>query len=441
LNAIAAPVERSALPLDADAIRAVRTGLATIVVLAIAVLGWAANAPLAGAVIAMGQVKSDGNRRVVQHLEGGVVQAISVRDGDTVADGQVLIELASEVASTNASVLASQRDAATARAARLQAERDGATSVTFPAALAARVADPAVARAIEAERIAFAASRTQWETQRSMLIEQRRETQRQAASLRARIEAERDAATLLDVELEANRLLVAQGYVNRVALSRLERQAAESRAREADREAELSSVRQRLGELDLRRAALDTERTSRAAAELATASASEADLADRSKAAEGVAGRLLVRAPVAGVVVANKVFTVGGVVAPGQALMEIVPEGERLIVEARGDTSQVDTLHPGQPAQLRLTGAGARYAPPLAGTLEQVSADRLADERDGVPYYIVRASVDAGSVKRSGIELRPGMPVELHLRLPDRTALRYLVEPLTRRLARTMREP
>ncbi|MFN9775249.1 MAG: hypothetical protein ACK54X_21810, partial [Burkholderiales bacterium] len=237
-------------------------------VLAIAVLGWAANAPLAGAVIAMGQVKSDGNRRVVQHLEGGVVQAISVRDGDTVADGQVLIELASEVASTNASVLASQRDAATARAARLQAERDGATSVTFPAALAARVADPAVARAIEAERIAFAASRTQWETQRSMLIEQRRETQRQAASLRARIEAERDAATLLDVELEANRLLVAQGYVNRVALSRLERQAAESRAREADREAELSSVRQRLSELDLRRAALDTERTSRAAAEL-----------------------------------------------------------------------------------------------------------------------------------------------------------------------------
>jgi protease secretion system membrane fusion protein len=274
-----------------------------------------------------------------------------------------------------------------------------------------------------------------------MLIEQRRETQRQAASLRARIEAERDAATLLDVELEANRLLVAQGYVNRVALSRLERQAAESRAREADREAELSSVRQRLGELDLRRAALDTERTSRAAAELATASASEADLADRSKAAEGVAGRLLVRAPVAGVVVANKVFTVGGVVAPGQALMEIVPEGERLIVEARVDTSQVDTLHPGQPAQLRLTGAGARYAPPLAGTLEQVSADRLADERDGVPYYIVRASVDAGSVQRSGIELRPGMPVELHLRLPDRTALRYLVEPLTRRLARTMREP
>jgi HlyD family type I secretion membrane fusion protein len=419
----------------------IRGGLAVIAATIAALSLWAALAPLSAAVIASGHVKSDSNRKSVQHLEGGIVRRILVRDGDQVDDGQVLIELASTEITATATVYGGQLDAREARAARLRAERDDASEIELPAVLAARAAEPEVNAFVDSEQRVFDSGRTLLENQQRLLAAQIEQIDAQIAALDRQIEAEHRASRLMQEELDANRSLHDKGFVNRPHLLSLERELENYRAAISEHTAESHAARQRRFELDLRRQNAAAERRQRAAVELAGVEAEIDDLLGRTLAAQEAVSRLLVRAPIGGTVVDLKVFTVGGVVAPGQPVMDILPTEDALVVEAMADVRYADDLREGLPVHVHFSGLPARDIVPLAGVLDYVSADRVEDSRTGEPHFVIRAHIARDELGKLPVSVKAGMPVEVFVQLGERSALDYLLSPLTHNLRRALREP
>lgn len=419
----------------------IRGGLAVIIVTLLSFALWAMLAPLSAAVIAPGFVKSDSNRKSVQHLEGGIVRRILVRDGDRVEAGQVLLELASTEITAAATVYGGQLEAREARAARLRAERDDAASIEIPAALSARADDPEVRSLLDSERRAFDSGRALLDNQRRLLAAQIDQIDSQIRALERQIEAEQRASRLMEEELEANRNLVQKGYVNKPQLLALERGLENYRAAISEHTAEAHAAQQRRFELELRRQNATAERRQRAAVELAGVEAEIDDLLGRTLAAQEVVSRLQIRAPIAGTVVDLKVFTIGGVVAPGQPVMDILPAEDALVVEAMADVRYADDLREGLPVDVHFSGLPARDIEPLAGTLDYVSADRVEDNRSGEPHFVIRANIARGELAKLPVPVKAGMPVDVYVQLGERTALDYLFGPLTHGLRRALREP
>ena len=419
----------------------IRGGLAVIAATIAALSLWAALAPLSAAVIASGYVKSDSNRKSVQHLEGGIVRRILVRDGDQVDDGQVLIELASTEITATATVYGGQLDARETRAARLRAERDDASEIELPAVLAVRAAEPEVNAFVDSEQRVFDSGRTLLENQQRLLAAQIEQIDAQIAALDRQIEAEHRASRLMQEELDANRSLHDKGFVNRPHLLSLEREFENYRAAISEHTAESHAARQRRFELDLRRQNAAAERRQRAAVELAGVEAEIDDLLGRTLAAQEAVSRLLVRAPIGGTVVDLKVFTVGGVVAPGQPVMDILPTEDALVVEAMADVRYADDLREGLPVDVHFSGLPARDVVPLAGVLDYVSADRVEDSRTGEPHFVIRAHIARDELGKLPVSVKAGMPVEVFVQLGERSALDYLLSPLTHNLRRALREP
>jgi len=432
--------ERAA-PMAPDARWPIRAGLLVIAVTMGALALWASLAPLSAAVIASGYVKSDSNRKSVQHLEGGIVRRILVRDGDQVDDGQVLIELASTEITATATVYGGQLDARETRAARLRAERDDASEIELPAVLAVRAAEPEVNAFVDSEQRVFDSGRTLLENQQRLLAAQIEQIDAQIAALDRQIEAEHRASRLMQEELDANRSLHDKGFVNRPHLLSLEREFENYRAAISEHTAESHAARQRRFELDLRRQNAAAERRQRAAVELAGVEAEIDDLLGRTLAAQEAVSRLLVRAPIGGTVVDLKVFTVGGVVAPGQPVMDILPTEDALVVEAMADVRYADDLREGLPVDVHFSGLPARDVVPLAGVLDYVSADRVEDSRTGEPHFVIRAHIARDELGKLPVSVKAGMPVEVFVQLGERSALDYLLSPLTHNLRRALREP
>lgn len=419
----------------------IRAGLAVIAATVLAFALWATLAPLSAAVIASGYVKSDSNRKSVQHLEGGIVRRILVRDGALVQEGQILLELASTEITATATVYGGQLDARETRAARLRAERDDAPEIDLPESLAARALEPEVRALVDSEQRVFDSGRAMLENQQRLLAAQIEQIDAQIAALDRQIEAEHRASRLMEEELEANRNLHAKGYVNRPQLLSLERELENYRAAISEHTAEAHAARQRRFELDLRRQNATAERRQRAAVELAGVEAEIDDLLGRTLAAQEAVSRLQVRAPIGGTVVDLKVFTVGGVVAPGQPVMEILPAEDALVVEAMADVRYADDLRQGLPVDVHFSGLPARDIEPLAGVLDYVSADRVEDPRSGEPHFVIRAHIARDELGKLPVPVKAGMPVEVYVQLGERSALDYLLSPLTHNLRRALREP
>jgi len=424
-----------------DARWPIRAGLLVIAVTLCAFTLWASLAPLSAAVIASGYVKSDSNRKSVQHLEGGIVRRILVRDGALVQEGQVLLELASTEITATATVYGGQLDARETRAARLRAERDDAREIELPESLAARATEPEVRALVDSEQRVFDSGRALMENQQRLLAAQVEQIDAQIAALDRQIEAEHRASRLMQEELDANRNLHDKGYVNRPQLLSLERELENYRAAISEHTAEAHAARQRRFELDLRRQNAVAERRQRAAVELAGVEAEIDDLLGRTLAAQEAVSRLQVRAPIAGTVVDLKVFTVGGVISPGQPVMDILPAEDVLVVEAMVDVRYADDLREGLPVDVHFSGLPARDVEPLAGVLDYVSADRVEDPRSGEPHFVIRARIDRGELAKLPVPVKAGMPVEVYVQLGERSALDYLLAPLSHSLRRAMREP
>lgn len=401
---------------------------------------WAARVPIASAAIAPGIVAASGQNLTVQHLEGGIVRAIAVREGDRVEAGAPLVELDPTGARAERNRLTKSLLAYEARAARLRAERDGA-DVAFDADLQARAEREGLSDTLTEERAQFAKHRQRLEAERAILSRQTAAQRERIEGLKVQARSTRRQIDVLTREIAVKRRLLARKLTPRSQVLRLERQREELRGRIGGHEASIGEGRNAIAEAQSRLSRLEAEAGERAVARLNEVRRQIADLRERIGRAEEVLGRVTVRAPRAGVVVDMTKNTTGAVVRPGETLLTLLPEGDELIVEARLSPRDVDVVHLGQKANLRFLALDMRTTPDIAGEVTYVSADRLLDEATREPYYTVRLRIpDALPAALATGAISAGMPVEAYIATGERTFLEYLVKPITDSFARAFRE-
>lgn len=398
---------------------------------------WAGFAPLESAAIAPGVVSVSGKRKTVQHLEGGIVAELPVREGEVVAAGQALVVLDDTQARASFSLLRAQHRSAAALKARLEAERDGLAGIRWPASLREAGARDDV---LATEERIFRARARSLANRTAIYRRQIEQLRAEAAGLEEEVETQDRQLGLLEEEIAALGGLVAKGVEGKPRLLALKRTKAEVAGSRARNRSQVARVGQRVEETLLAIAELGNERLSGVVGELREVQTRMSDLREHLESARNVLTRTRVLAPVAGTVVNLRVFTRGGVVGPGEPLMELVPAGDRLVVEARVEPTDIDSVHPGLGAKVRLTAFSQLETPPLPGKVTRVSADRLVDAMTGAPYYEARIALDAEQPALAELKLQPGMPAEVMIVTGERTALEYLLEPIVTSLGRALRE-
>ncbi|NMF91355.1 HlyD family type I secretion periplasmic adaptor subunit [Aromatoleum petrolei] len=410
-------------------------------IIAIAFVGlgiWLAFAPLQGAVIMMAQAKVDANRKAVQHNEGGIVNEILVRDGDIVAQGQPLIVLRDAQAEALYSVTHTALDAELARHARLEAEMTGSTP-KFPQALLQRKDEPVAAEMMRREQALFEERRRALAAQIALLENQAKSVGDEVEALKAQMEAERMGAAAAEEEMASLASLKDQKFVANTRLLTQKRVISDYRSREEERRSEIAHAQSQREELRLRAVTLRSDLVRQAAEEAKASTTRIMELQDRLRPASDLLQRLTIRAPVAGRVLNLAVHTAGGTIAPRATLMEIVPDTGPLVLEGRVHVDAIKELHIGQGADIRLTALPQRTTPLLPGKVSYISPDALTVE-DGATFYLVQLVPDAAEADSPLAQLQPGMAAEVFIRTKPRTALEYLLEPVTDTMMRAFRE-
>lgn len=402
---------------------------------------WAALASLDSAAIAPGVVVVESDRKSVQHLEGGLVKDILVRDGHRVEKGDVLIRLEDTHARALHDIVRGELDAARAEESRLIAERDDRNDVVFPDELLARARVAKVRKALEGQRSLFNARRNALRGQVAILEQSIAQFREEIEGLKSQQAAREQQLKILRDELRGLRKLLAQGNVPRNEVLAYERRIAELSGEKGRFMADVARAEQGIGEARLRIGQLRKTVREEVVAKLREVQERIFGLEERLVAAEDVLGRTQVRAPSAGIVMGMRAHTTGGVITPGQEILQVVPVGDRLIIQARVDPVDIDDVAIGQQASVRLTAFKMRSTPIIVGTLINLSADRLVDEHDGTPYYLARIEVSKEELAGLGdLALQPGMPVEALIKTGARTALGYMLSPLTENMGLAFRE-
>jgi HlyD family secretion protein len=416
-------------------------GVVIALMLTVGVGGWAATTELSGAVIAQGSIVVDSNIKKVQHLTGGIVGELLVRDGQRVGAGEVVLRLDETITRVNLAIVTKGLDEMTARQARLAGERDQAEQVAFPAKLMARASEPDVAAAIQSERKLFELRRSARLGQKSQLRERIAQLDEEVRGYTALREAKAEEIELIQRELEGVRELWDKKLVQINRLMSLERDAARLKGERAQSVAAIAQSRGKIGEIELQIIQIDQDLSSEVARESRDVDAKIGEFAERKVAAEDQLKRVEVRAPQDGVVHQLAVHTVGGVVSASDAIMLIVPEADALAVEVKVLPQDIDQLRLGQSAGLRFSAFNQRTTPEISGTISRVSADVSTDQRSGQSFYTVRIALPAEETARLGnVKLVPGMPVEAFIKTYDRTVLSYFIKPLEDQVMRAFRE-
>ncbi|MDZ4364812.1 HlyD family type I secretion periplasmic adaptor subunit [Brevundimonas sp.] len=405
-------------------------------------LGWAAFAPLDAGAFAQGQVAVSGNRQAVQHRDGGVVSVLAVAEGDTVRQGQVLIQVSGGDLAATERGLTGQVLALLAQRSRLIAERDRLGSVPTPPEFATLPPEdqPLAAEALRLQRIQFEARSSGRSTERGVLQQRISQLEQQAEGLQRQITANIEQRRLIDEELEGMRSLAAQGYAPMTRVRALERQAAELDGQQGSLRAQVAATREQIGETRLQISAVGTTTNEDVAEQLRNIEIQLNELQPRLTATRAQIARNQVRAPASGQVVGLTIFTAGGVIQPGQTLMEIVPTDASQIIVAEIDPADIDNLRIGQDTEVKFPGLRETNPPIVRGRITRISADSFTREQTGARYFRAEIVVPQAQLEKLGPSaafIRPGAPVEVVVLLRRRTALQYLLEPLTRGLWRS----
>jgi membrane fusion protein, type I secretion system len=358
-------------------------GVVIALMLTVGVGGWATTTELSGAVIAPGSMVVDSNVKKVQHLTGGIVGELLVRDGQHVRSGEVVLRLDETITRTNLAIVTKGLDEMTARQARLASERDQAEQVAFPATLLARANEPDVAAAVQSERKLFELRRSARLGQKSQLRERIGQLDEEIRGYTALQEAKAEEIELIQRELEGVRALWNKNLVQINRLISLEREAARLKGERAQSVAAIAQSRGKIGEIELQIIQIDQDLSSEVARELREVEGKIGEFIERKVAAEDQLKRVEIRAPQDGVVHQLAVHTVGGVVSASDQIMLIVPEADALSVEAKVSPQDIDQLHLGQVAGLRFSAFNQRTTPEISGTISRVSADVSTDQRSG----------------------------------------------------------
>ena len=403
--------------------------------------GWAAVARIGGAVIASGTIVVETNTKRVQHQEGGIVKEIAVREGDAVDAGDLLVRLDDTVVEANLAVVRKQLTELRAQEARLAGERDGLTETAFPDDLVSRESEPEVARVLSGQRALAEARKASLDGRIDQLEDQIAQFDKQIDGLDAQRLAKREEISLIDEELKGLLQLREKGLVPETRVTALKRDRARLEGERGGLIAEIARAGEAIGERRLQIIGLgDTFRQS-VLEELQEVRSELARLEEQKIAAEDRMRRVDIRAPRAGFVHQLAVHTVGGVVGPGEVLMQIVPKEDLLVIEAQVAPTDIDLLYPGQAATVRLPSFDQRTTPELTAKIVTLSADHAVDEATRLSFYTARLAIDPQELARLGDKrLVPGMPVEAFIATKERTVLSYLVKPLLDQVAHAFRE-
>jgi HlyD family secretion protein len=427
-----------------DALR--RSILAAALVIGLGLGGfalWAALAPLAGAAIAPGVISPDGSRRTVQHLEGGIIQRILVEDGSVVQAGDPLVMLEDVQARAGHDVLRARFHTLAAAQARLLAEQTGAAGIRFPDWLVeAAGADATALEAMVAQRQLFRTRAQGLADRRAILARRIAQLREEIAGLEAQIAADGRQIALIAAEIEGLDLLYRKGLATRTRLLALRREQSDIEGNRAERRARIARAHQAIGETELQIIAQGTALLEEANEELSRVQAELAEVEQRLAASRDVLARTLIGAPSAGTVVQLRFHTPGGVIRPGEPILDIVPDSEELLVDARLSPLDIDIVAAGLPVQIILPAYKQRHLPRIEGRVRRVSADAIVDPHSGERYFAARIEVDPEHLAAvaPGVELTPGMPAEVYITTAERTMLDYLLQPVFDSLRRAFRE-
>lgn len=401
---------------------------------------WGAFAPLESAAIAQGYVAVEGNRKQVQHLEGGIIAELFVREGETVERGRPLVHLDETQARANLEVIRSQLRASVALEARLIAERDNLPKVSYPDWLIRETEERADREVLDAQDRIFSARVDGIQSQTRILKQRSGQIEEEIRGLQAELKAQGRSLALIREEEQAVGELVAKGLERKPRLLGLQRQVSELEGAIAQNVARIARARQAIGENELKIIDLRIQILNDASQKLREEQVRISDLTERRRAAEDMLTRTMIVAPTSGRVVNLKTLTVGGVVVPRDTIMDIIPQDDTLIVEAQVAPGDIDVVKAGLPVQLRFTALNQRSTPIIMGQVTTVSADRQIDQRSGNPYFTTRISIDPVQPGLSELVLYPGMPAEAMIITGRRTALQYLIKPISSSMGRAMRE-
>ena len=421
-----------------------------ILILAVALMGfgvWGNIAPIAGAVVASGVFVATGQNKIIQHLEGGVIREIYVREGDVVEPGQVLLDLDDTAARAELQRLFLRRVRLSAIDARLQAEMREEPEIRWPDdVIGARIASPEVKEIIDSQKMTFAARRNNMNSDIKSIDESIKALNERIQGSRIQLDAVKKQIVLLDEEIQTKDRLVQAGLVRKPELMVLQRS-------RANLEGEVGRIMGDIGDAKERiaRAAEQINGVRKTAIKTAVEQMHEVrgelvDVRERMLTAKGVLDRIRITAPVSGVVVKLRYHTEGGVVEPGKNIMELLPVKEELIIEARLRPQDIDSVKHRQKATVRLTALSQRITPMVSGEVIYLSADTLADEKKSqqmgpTDIYIVRVKLNGEETRAiPGFSPTPGMPAEVYIKTSERTFFQYIVKPIQDSMSRAFRE-
>lgn len=416
-------------------------GLAISVLLVGGLGVWAGTTSLAGAVIASGTVVVESSAKKVQHQTGGIIGAINVREGDRVAAGDVLVRLDETLTRANLQIVAQQYDRMIARQARLEAERLGRDAIRFSDSLAKRMGDPEVDELTSGERTLFESRTKAALGLKSQLLVRAQQFEKQIEGLTAQRQSVNESAALVDKDYESLKKLYDQKLVSLERVSQLKLELSRLRGESGRLTAAIAETEGKISETRLQALQVDEEMRKDVNEELRELDGKVVELIERKAVAQDQLSRTEIKASQSGFVQELAVHTVGGVVGAGETLMLIVPEQDKLVIDAMVAPANIDDVAPGQPVSIRFSAFEANITPECKGTVQRVSADQIKDAQRQLSYFVVRATLaDQVACLGNSRRLQPGMPAEVHIQTGERNVWSYVMKPLTDQFSRAFAE-
>ena len=418
-----------------------RAGLLLMFFFFVTFVGWGAFVPLAGGAVAPGIVSPDGDKKVVQHLEGGIIAKLLVRDGDVVRPGQPLVLLESVQPRAMHDMFASQRWTLIGTQARLLAEQAGVKEFEFPQELS-QSEDERVRSVIEGQRRLFNDRLFAHDARKDVLRQRIEQLNEQIKGLQAQVDSSNTQLKLIAQELVGKEELRRKDMITLPEVLKLKRAVAEIEGRRGEYIGAIARAQQQIGETKLQIIAADAERLDQVTSQLEQLRVELATVTEKLNSSVDVLKRTVVAAPLAGVILNMRFKTEGGVLKAAEPILDIVPEEDILLFDARISPNDIDVVHAGLPAKVNLSAYSSRKVPRVDGVIRYVSADRLVDEATKQPYYLARVEVDRDELWRAhpDVKLVPGMPAEVLVITGERTMVEYLFQPFLDALWRSFRE-
>ncbi|MBX3482744.1 MAG: HlyD family type I secretion periplasmic adaptor subunit [Phenylobacterium sp.] len=403
---------------------------------------WASVSSLSTGITATAEVRADAQRKTLRPREAGIVKQILAHEGQFVRAGQPLLLFNDVEARAGVDVMQNQYDTLVAQNARFSAEALGKSQLELPAELMSRMTDPRVATLIRDQQFLFTSRQQLFQSQSSVLAQRIEQQQSQIEGIQAQLDSNNEQQRLTEEELAGYRKLNEQGFAPKTLILRYERTLAELAGRKGQLISEIARIKQQMGETRMQLASLRDERESQSAEGLRDSQAKLSDVIPRLTTARQSLANTVVRAPVDGYIFNLTQFTVGGVVGGGEVMMDVVPSGVPLTVTAMIKPEDVDEVHVGMDARVKLTGLNQRFNDSLDAKVSVVSADRITNEKNGQAFYRVDLKLAPTELKKlkKGVQLTPGMPAMALIVTGKRSVMGFIVSPIVDTLEDAFRE-